>query len=111
MSREADTWLRPVGDGCVIDVWAVPGASRSGVTGLHGDAVRVRVAAPPEHGAANRELLRLIARVLGVRAGDVTLEAGATGRRKRVHVRGLDASGAARRLVQHLSVDTPPGHN
>jgi uncharacterized protein (TIGR00251 family) len=111
MSPDAEAWLRPVADGCVIDVWAVPGASRSGVTGLHGDAVRVRVAAPAERGAANRELLRLLARVLGVRAGDVTLEAGAAGRRKRVHVRGLDAGAAARRLVLHLSVDTPAGHN
>jgi uncharacterized protein (TIGR00251 family) len=107
MSSEPDGWLVATGDGCRLRVWAVPGASRAGVTGLHGAALRVRVTAPPEAGAANREIIRLLAEVLRIRPGDVTLERGATGRRKHVHVRGLGPDDVRARL----SVDTPAvGH-
>ena len=41
----------------IVDVWVVPGANRSEIVGVHNDALRVRVAAPPEHGEANRALL------------------------------------------------------
>jgi len=92
-------------------VHVVPGARRAGVTGLHGDALRVRVTAPPVEGAANRELLRLLARLLGVRSADLALEAGARGREKRVRVRGLAVETVRERLVPALSVDGAKGHN
>lgn len=92
-------------------MWAVPGASRSEVAGMHGQALRVRVAAPPENGAANREIVRLLAEALGVRPRDVVVEAGAASRRKRVRVRGVDPAVAARRLGVQRSVDTPAGEN
>jgi len=79
--------------------------------GLHGEALRVRVAARPLEGAANRELLRLLARLLGVRSADLALEAGARGKEKRVRVRGLAAETVRERLVPALSVDTAKGHN
>ena len=79
--------------------------------GFHGEALRVRVAARPLEGAANRELLRLLARVLGVRPGDVELEAGAHGRGKRVRVRGLPPEKVRERLAAVLSVDRATGHN
>ena len=91
----------------MLRVWAVPGAARAGVAGWHGDALRVRVTAPPEGGAANRELVRLLASRLGIRATDVTLEAGPTGRQKRIRVRGL----AAEDVRARLSVDTAAGDN
>ena len=92
-------WLRAASDGAVLSVHVVPGAVRAGVAGLHGDALRVRVAARPLEGAANRELLRLLARVLGVRPGDLELESGARGREKRVRVRGLPAQMILERLA------------
>jgi len=95
----------------LLRVHVVPGARRAGVTGLHGDALRVRVTAPPVEGAANRELLRLLARLLGVRSADLALEAGARGREKRVRVRGLAAETVRERLVPALSVDGAKGHN
>lgn len=76
---------------------------------MHGDALRVRVTAPPEHGAANREIVCLLAEALGVRPRDVVIEAGAAGRRKRVRVRGLEPATASRRLGVQRSVDTPAG--
>jgi uncharacterized protein (TIGR00251 family) len=104
-------WLRAESDGVVLRVHVVPGAARAGVGGLHGEALRVRVAARPREGAANRELLGLLACLLGVRPGALELEAGARGREKRVRVRGLPAETVRERLAALLSVDTAKGHN
>jgi len=111
MSPDGDACVRATPDGCLITVWAIPGASRSGVAGMHGDALRVRVTAPPENGAANREIVRLLADVLGVRPRDVVLESGAAARRKRVRVLGVEPAAASLRLGVRRSVDTPPGEN
>jgi uncharacterized protein len=107
MSGEPASWLREDRDGCLLRVWAVPGAARAGVAGLHGDALRVRVTAPPEGGAANRELVRLLAARLGLHPGALTLEAGPSGRQKRVRIRGL----ALEQVRARLSVDTATDHN
>lgn len=73
-------------DGTILAMWVVPGASRSEVVGPHGDALRVRIAAPPERGRANRALLELVG---GICDRPVELLSGAGTRRKRVLVRGL----------------------
>lgn len=67
----------------------VPRARRSEVVGQHGDAIRVRVAAPPADGAANHELIRFLAERLGVARGDVKIVHGTAGRRKIVSVAGV----------------------
>ncbi|MFZ9630344.1 MAG: DUF167 domain-containing protein [Ilumatobacteraceae bacterium] len=78
--------VEPGDGGSIIAVRVVPGASRPGVVGLHGDEVRVRVASPPEGGRANTELCALVARVLGIRPSTVSVVAGATARSKRLVV-------------------------
>lgn len=65
-----------------------PGASREAVGGTHGGALRVRVRAPPERGAANDAVRRCLARALGRRPGDVAIRAGYASRRKRVRIAG-----------------------
>ena len=75
-----------------------PGASRAGVAGLHGDALRVRVGARAVEGAANRELTRVLAEALDVRPAAVTIESGAQARRKRLRVMGITAEIARVRL-------------
>jgi hypothetical protein len=88
-----------------------PGASRAGVAGLHGEALRVRVSARPVEGAANRELLQVLAGALGIRPSALTIEAGTLGREKRVRVEGLDAGAVRERLGPALSVDRGRAHN
>lgn len=77
----------------------VPRARATAVAGTHGDAVKVRIAAPPVDGAANAELVRFLAARLGVPAARVTIAAGAGGRRKTVDVEGMDANQIRRALL------------
>ncbi len=60
-----------------------PGAKRSQVKGMHGDRLRVAIAAPPVDGKANRALIAWLAKLLGVRKDAVVLIAGASSRDKR----------------------------
>jgi uncharacterized protein (TIGR00251 family) len=69
-------------------VHAQPGARRTEVTGLHGDALRIRVAAPALEDRANAALIEFIAEKLGVPKRDVTLVGGARSREKRLEIRG-----------------------
>lgn len=75
-----------------------PGASRTGMAGLHGDALKVRVAAPPAEGRANRELLDFLAECLGVARARIALIKGESGRRKTIIVEGIGVEEARRRL-------------
>jgi hypothetical protein len=70
----------------------VPGAAGDRIVGRHGDAWKVRVAAPPERGKANAALVRLLARTLGVAPRDVSVVSGAGARDKIVTVAGLDSA-------------------
>jgi uncharacterized protein (TIGR00251 family) len=72
----------------VLSVWVKPRASRTRVTGVHGDALAIQLAAPPVDGAANAELIRFLAEALEVPRRQVTLLSGDTSRGKRVEVSG-----------------------
>ena len=75
-----------------------PRASRTEIAGRHGDALKVRLAAPPVDGAANETLVRFLAERLEVARSAVRLEAGAASRAKVVVVDGIGPEEAARRL-------------
>jgi len=84
--------------GVQLQLHVQPGASRTGLAGTHGDALKVRVAAPPADGRANRELIEYLAEFLGVARGNLTLLKGENGRRKTIVVLGVSLEEAARRL-------------
>ncbi len=75
-----------------------PRASREGIDGWQGGAWRVRVSAPPVDGDANRAVIALLARTLGVRAGALSIVQGARGRDKLVRVDGLSPVDVTARL-------------
>lgn len=76
------------GGDTLLWVKVVPGASRSGIVGAHGDRLRIRVAAPPEAGKANEALCLLLAHALGLRARDVRVESGMTNPEKTLRIVG-----------------------
>jgi len=73
-------------------VHVVPRAKRTEVAGRHGDALKIKLKAPPVDGAANAELVRFVAEQLGVPRSAVTITAGHTGRRKTLELVGVDAA-------------------
>ncbi|HYE16050.1 MAG TPA: DUF167 domain-containing protein [Pyrinomonadaceae bacterium] len=76
------------GGAVTFRVKVVPRSSRASVAGEHGGALRVRVTSPPVEGAANDELVRLLARELGVPARSVEIVAGHSTKNKTVRVEG-----------------------
>lgn len=87
-------WLKAIGGGVELSLRIVPRASKDGVAGVMGDALKIRLRAPPVEGKANEALREFLAGRLGVPVRAVSLVAGETGRRKRVRVEGLSASAA-----------------
>jgi uncharacterized protein (TIGR00251 family) len=75
-----------------------PRASRSELAGRHGDAIKVRLTAPPVDGAANEALLRFLASQLQVPRSALSLVAGGSGRSKVVAIEAITAEDASRRL-------------
>ena len=69
-------------------VRVVPRASRSQIVGELDGALRIRLAAPPVDGAANEELIRTLARSLGLPRAAVEIESGHSSRLKRVRIKG-----------------------
>ena len=82
------SWFRLDGDLLVLTVHAQPGARRTELQGLHGDALKIRVAAAPVDGAANDELRRFLAKSFEVAWRDVELLSGISSRAKRFSIRG-----------------------
>jgi uncharacterized protein (TIGR00251 family) len=85
-------------DGVLISVRVIPRAARSGLAGTRGNALLVRLQSPPVEGAANEELIEVIAKALQVPKRAVSIVAGDRSRQKRVRVVGIDAVTAASRV-------------
>ena len=87
--------IETVDDGIVLSVRVITRAGRSGLAGTRDDAVLVRLGAAPVDGAANAELVALLAAAFGVARRDVAIVSGERSRQKRVRLRGVDAAAAA----------------
>jgi len=68
-----------------------PRASKTEIVGLHGDALKVRLIAPPVEGQANTELCQFLARYFGVLRQEVQILSGKGGKQKRVLIKGKTA--------------------
>lgn len=81
-------WYRRDGDSITLTLHVQPGAKRSEVAGLHGEALKIRLAAPPVEGRANEALQRFVADCFDVPLRQVELLRGAQSRHKMVRVSG-----------------------
>jgi len=78
-------------DGAVIfTVRVVPRASDSKIVGEHDGVLKVRLAAPPVDGAANAELIKLLAKSFGVAKSAIEIVSGQTAKTKQVRILGLN---------------------
>jgi uncharacterized protein len=87
-------------DGVVLTVHVQPNAARTDLVGIHGDAVKIRIAASPVDGAANRELIRFLAEEFSLPTAAIHIQSGAGGRRKRVSLKGTTAVQVAEHLIR-----------
>lgn len=81
-------WYRRQGETLTLTLHIQPGAKRTEVTGLHGEALKIRLAAPPVEGRANEALLKFVAASFGVPLRQVELKQGGQSRHKVVAVTG-----------------------
>lgn len=84
-------WLHTDGSNVILALHIQPGAKQTAVAGPHGDALKIRLAAPPVDGKANTALLEFIAAKVGAGRTAVELLSGQTSRAKRVRIRNITA--------------------
>ena len=82
-------YLAETPEGVILNVRAQPRSSRSGIDGLLGDAVKVRIKCAPVDGKANKELIETLADAFGVAKSSVAFKSGETSKTKRILLRGM----------------------
>lgn len=93
------TWINPSSAGVIINVHAAPRAAKDAVQGLHGDAIKIRLHAPPVDGKANEALIAFLSGKLDIPKSNITLKSGLNQRRKIVEINGLSVSEVEKRLL------------
>jgi hypothetical protein len=95
-------------EGCRLRLRVRPGARRDEIVGAHGEALKIAVSALPERGRANRAVLELLAKSLGLPASRLRLAAGETSPDKTVLIQGISGEEMRRRL-ESLPPASPTG--
>jgi uncharacterized protein (TIGR00251 family) len=93
--------------GVLLAVHVQPGAGRTEVVGRHGDALKLRGAAPPTGNRANDTVLELVAKEFNLKRADVAVTSGASSRAKRLTLSGLSLHAAARVIDRLLDTSHP----
>jgi uncharacterized protein (TIGR00251 family) len=88
-------FAKDVADGCTLSVRLHPGARKNGVTGIHADALKIALTAPPVDGKANEALIAFLAEALHLPRARVSLVAGVTSRTKTIRITGKSAAEVA----------------
>ncbi len=86
-------------EGAVLTLRIIPRAAKNAIQGEHGDALKIRLCAPPVEGAANTALVEFLSETFSLPRARVQLLSGATYRNKRILLSGLSAS-AIRSTIQ-----------
>ena len=97
----AEDWLREGTGRTTLTLHIQPGAKKTEVAGQHGDALKIRLAAPPVDGKANAALINFVADRLGLAKSAVSLKSGQTSRRK-----VLEITAAPQDTAQRLMRET-----
>lgn len=85
-------------DGVIIKVHVQPKSAKSGVWGIYGGSVKIKLNSPPVENRANEELVRFISSLMGIRKSDIKILRGTTGRKKKVFIPGISAREASSKL-------------
>ena len=91
-----EDWLRESAGRTTLTLHIQPGAKKTEIAGPHGDALKIRLAAPPVDGKANTALIEFVADRLGLAKSAVSLKSGQTSRRKVLEISAAPADTAQR---------------
>ena len=97
--REIKFRITKVEKGAAFAVIVVPRARKTEIVGRQGDAIKIRVAAPPEKGKANEELLSFLAEKLGVKREQLEIVGGSSSRNKVISVIGMEPDEVEKKLL------------
>jgi uncharacterized protein (TIGR00251 family) len=92
----------------MLAVHVQPGAGRTEVVGRHGDALKLRVAAPPSGNRANEAVVQLVAKEFNLKGAEVTVTSGSSSRQKRLKLDGVELEDAER-VIDRLLEPSAPG--
>jgi uncharacterized protein (TIGR00251 family) len=92
-------WIRETDQGVYLSIQVAPRASRNEVQGLHNDALKIRLTAPPVDGKANKALTRFLSKTLRVPSSSISIQSGETGRKKVLTITGISAADITERLL------------
>lgn len=82
--------LKTTEQGILLPCWVQPRASKTAIAGIHGDALKISLSAPPVDGKANTELCKFFAKLLGLPKSSVELASGAASRKKVILLRNIN---------------------
>jgi uncharacterized protein (TIGR00251 family) len=82
-------WIRETSKGVLLPIRVVPRAAKNEIQGVHGDALKVRLQAPPVEGKANQALIRFLSDTLDIPRSQLSVASGETGRNKAVLIAGI----------------------
>ena len=91
-------YAKDIADGCTLAIRLHPGARKNGVTGVHADALKIALTAPPVDGKANEALIEFLAEALRLPRARIAIVAGLTSRTKTLRITGKSAAEVATAL-------------
>ena len=91
-------WIKETSKGLLLPVRAMPRASKNEIQGLLGEALKVRLQAPPVEGKANQALIRFLSKSLDLSRAQLSIATGETGRNKAVLITGLTKAELIKKL-------------
>ena len=80
--------IKETGDGIILQVHVVPRSAKSEIAGVQGDALKLRITAPPGEGQANAECVRFLSDILGIKKKQVRILSGSKSKKKTVAIEG-----------------------
>jgi uncharacterized protein len=81
------SWITEKPEGLVITIFVQPRASKNQIAGLHGDALKIKLTAPPVDNAANKMCLQFLAKCLDISKSSLEMLSGQTSRTKQILIR------------------------
>jgi uncharacterized protein (TIGR00251 family) len=102
MNMSGMEWIRETAKGVLLPVRAVPRASKNEILGIHGDALKIRLQAPPVDGKANEALIRFLSDTLDIPRSQLSIASGETGRNKSVLIAGATRDDLITRLKHKM---------